>query len=37
VKDRIAANLLADAEARGLIAPGKNTLVEPTSGNTDLG
>ena len=37
VKDRIAANLLADAETRGLIEAGRTTLVEPTSGNTGLG
>jgi len=37
IKDRIAANLLADAEGRGLIAPHRQKLVEPTSGNTGLG
>ncbi|MCC7386608.1 MAG: pyridoxal-phosphate dependent enzyme [Deltaproteobacteria bacterium] len=37
VKDRIAANLLADAEARGHLRPGQKKLVEPTSGNTGLG
>jgi len=37
VKDRIAANLLEDAERRGVIAPGQHRLVEPTSGNTGLG
>lgn len=36
VKDRIAAHLMADAEARGVIASGKQQLVEPTSGNTGL-
>jgi len=36
VKDRVAANLVRDAEARGTLAPG-NKLVEATSGNTGLG
>ena len=37
VKDRIAANLLDDAERRGRITSGTTKLVEPTSGNTGLG
>jgi cysteine synthase/rhodanese-related sulfurtransferase len=36
VKDRIAANLISDAEERGELGPGKQ-LVEATSGNTGLG
>jgi len=36
IKDRIAANLIADAEERGLLEPGQK-LVEPTSGNTGMG
>ncbi len=36
VKDRIADNLIRDAEERGLLVPGKK-LVEATSGNTGIG
>ena len=35
VKDRVAANLLADGEARGSVGPNQK-LVEPTSGNTGM-
>jgi cysteine synthase/rhodanese-related sulfurtransferase len=36
VKDRVAANLVRDAEERHLLAP-HTRLVEPTSGNTGIG
>ncbi len=35
IKDRIALNMINDAEAKGVLKPG-DTIVEPTSGNTGV-
>lgn len=37
IKDRVALNMIKEAQAQNIITPKKTTIIEPTSGNTGIG
>ena len=37
IKDRVALNMIKEAQAQKIITPHKTTIIEPTSGNTGIG
>ena len=37
IKDRVALNMIKEAQNKNMITPNKTTIIEPTSGNTGIG